>query len=235
VGGAPPRARTLSVSDAKNQILGRIRRSLKRDELPASTQAELTARMATHARQLIPQRVARDHGALVELFVEMAVAANTNVTRLKAAADVPGAVAQLLARDNLPAELVASPALAHLPWGDRPVLTVRFDRAQGTDAVSVTPAFAAIAETGTLMLTSGPDTPSTLNFLPDTHVVVLKASDVVGPYEDALDRIRAKGAGMPRTVNFVTGPSRTGDIEQQIQLGAHGPRRLHILLVEEDG
>ena len=85
------------------------------------------------------------------------------------------------------------------------------------------------------MLTSGADTPSTLNFLPDTHVVVLKAEDVVGPYEDALDRVRARGNGMPRTINFVTGPSRTGDIEQQIQLGAHGPRRLHILLVEGDG
>ena len=223
------------MSDAKNQILGRLRRSLKRDELPAATKAELTARMRTHARQLIPQRVARDHGALVELFVEMAVAANTTVTRLKSDAEVPGAVAQLLAQENLPAQLVASPALEHLPWGERPLLTVRFDRAQGPDAVSVTPAFAAIAETGTLMLTSGADTPSTLNFLPDTHVVVLKAGDVVGPYEDALDRVRARGNGMPRTINFVTGPSRTGDIEQQIQLGAHGPRRLHILLVEGDG
>ncbi len=223
------------MSDAKSQILGRIRRSLKRDELPAATKAELSARMSTHARQLIPQRVQRDHPALVELFVEMAVAANTNVTRLKSEREVPTAVAQLLARENLPAQLVASPALEHLPWSDRPLLTVRFDRAQGPDAVSVTPAFAAIAETGTLMLTSGADTPSTLNFLPDTHVVVLKAGDVVGPYEDALDRVRAKGNGMPRTINFVTGPSRTGDIEQQIQLGAHGPRRLHILLVEEDG
>jgi L-lactate dehydrogenase complex protein LldG len=223
------------MSDAKSQILGRIRRSLKRDALPAATQAELEARLRAHARQLIPQRVARDHAALVELFVEMATAANTTVSRLKSEAEVPNAVAQLLARDNLPAQLVASPALEHLPWGERPLLTVRFDRAQGSDAVSVTPAFAAIAETGTLMLTSGPDTPSTLNFLPDTHVVVLKAGDVVGPYEDALDRVRARGNGMPRTINFVTGPSRTGDIEQQIQLGAHGPRRLHILLVEEDG
>lgn len=222
------------MSDAKSQILGRIRRSLKRDALPAATKAELEARLAAHERQLIPQRVARDHAGLVELFVEMALAANTNVTRIQSEADVPGAVAQLLARENLPAQLVASPALEHLPWGDRPLLTVRFDRAQGADAVSVTPAFAAIAETGTLMLTSGPTTPSTLNFLPDTHVVVLKAGDVVGPYEDALDRLRANG-GMPRTINFVTGPSRTGDIEQQIQLGAHGPRRLHILLVEGDG
>jgi L-lactate dehydrogenase complex protein LldG len=225
------------MSDAKHQILGQIRRSLKRDAVPPATAAALTARMAGHARNLIPERVARDHRGLVELFVEMASAVNASITRLDKMADVPGAVATLLASENLPAQLVASPALQDLPWGERPVLTVRFDRAQGTDQVSVTPAFAAIAETGTLMLVSGPDTPSTLNFLPDSHVVVLKASDIVGPYEDALDRVRARGAtatDLPRTINFITGPSRTGDIEQTIQLGAHGPRRLHILLVEGD-
>ena len=225
------------MSDAKQQILGQIRRALKREALPAPTVAELDQRLARHERNLLPLRVERDHAALVALFVEMATAANASVTPLRALADVPGAVAELLAHENLPAELVASPALADLPWAERPLLTVRFDRAHGADAVSVTPAFAAIAETGTLMLTSGAETPSTLNFLPDTHVVVLKAADVVGPYEDALDRLRARGANgaLPRTINFVTGPSRTGDIEQTIQLGAHGPRRLHILLVEDDG
>ena len=90
-----------------------------------------------------------------------------------------------------------------------------------------------MAETGTLMLPSGSETPSTLNFLPDTHVVVLKSRDVVGPYEEAWDRLRAGGKTLPRTVNFVTGPSRTGDIEQTIYLGAHGPRHLHILLIDE--
>src|SRR5277367_5659200 len=225
------------MSDAKHQILGQLRRSLKRDAVSPETAAALTARMAGHARNPIPARVARDQRGLVALFVEMATAVNASVTRLDKMADVPGAVATLLASENLPAQLVAAPALQDLPWGERPVLTVRFDRAQGTDQVSVTPAFAAIAETGTLMLVSGPDTPSTLNFLPDSHVVVLKASDVVGPYEDALDRVRARGAtstDLPRTINFITGPSRTGDIEQTIQLGAHGPRRLHILLVEGD-
>jgi L-lactate dehydrogenase complex protein LldG len=226
------------MNDSKSQILGRIRRSLGRAALPPADAAALTARLAGHARQIIPERVARDHRALVELFVEMASAANTAITRIDTMSDVPGAIATLLANENLPAQLVASPALAQLPWGERPVLTVRFDRAQGDDPASVTPAFAAIAETGTLMLVSGADTPSTLNFLPDTHIVVLKAADVVGPYEDALDRLRARGAtstDLPRTINFVTGPSRTGDIEQTIQLGAHGPRRLHILLVEGDG
>ena len=103
--------------------------------------------------------------------------------------------------------------------------------------MSVTPAFAGIAETGTLMLTSGKDRPATLNFLPETHIVVLKASQVVGAYEDAWDLLRqAEGEGvMPRSVNLITGPSRTGDIEQKIQLGAHGPRRLHIVVVEGGG
>ena len=102
------------------------------------------------------------------------------------------------------------------------------------DEVAVTRAFAGVAETGSLMLLSGPEGPTTLNFLPENNVVVLDAAAVVGFYEDAWERVRARyGAGtMPRTVNFITGPSRTADIEQTIQLGAHGPRRLHIVLVE---
>ena len=94
-----------------------------------------------------------------------------------------------------------------------------------------------MAEPGTPWLRSGPAGPTTLNFLPDTHVVVLRASRIVGAYEEAWDGLRsARGeTAMPRTVNFVTGPSRTADIEQTIQLGAHGPRRLHIVLVEDAG
>ena len=83
------------------------------------------------------------------------------------------------------------------------------------------------------MMKAGPEHPTTLNFLPDTHVVVLLASQIVGSYEDAWDRLRDVDS-MPRTVNFITGPSRTGDIEQTIFLGAHGPRRMHIVLVEDD-
>ena len=123
-----------------------------------------------------------------------------------------------------------------LPWTDSaPLLTVASGKAEPEDVTSLTAAFAGIAETGTLMLHSGPEGPTTLNFLPENHIVVLKASQVVGAYEDAWDRLRMArdGAAVPRTVNLITGPSRTGDIEQTIQLGAHGPRRLHILLVED--
>jgi len=103
--------------------------------------------------------------------------------------------------------------------------------AQGTDETSIAKAFAGVAETGTLVLTSGPANPTTLNFLPETEIVVVRGADVVGGYEDAWDKLRAAfPAGLPRTVNWVSGPSRTADIEQTIVMGAHGPRRLHVIV-----
>ena len=150
---------------------------------------------------------------------------------------MPGAIAAYLKEHNLPQRLRAAPdpVLEALPWDSQPLLNVAHGVAEAGDEVSLAGAFAAVAETGTLMLLSGERGPTTLNFLPDTHIVMLKASQIVGPYEDAWDRVRAAyGTGkLPRTVNFITGPSRTADIEQTIQLGAHGPRRLHIVLVED--
>ena len=80
---------------------------------------------------------------------------------------------------------------------------------------------------------SGADNPTTLNFLPETHIVVLESGDLVGTYEEVWTRLREKfGEGeMPRTVNMITGPSRTADIEQTLELGAHGPRRLHVIIL----
>ena len=123
-------------------------------------------------------------------------------------------------------------ALAALPWGETP-LAIAEGPSDGTDLNAVSHADCGVAETGTLALTSGPENPTTLNFLPDNHIVVLDAADVVGDYETFWSRLRerlGKGA-MPRTVNWVTGPSRSADIEQTMFLGAHGPRRLHIVLV----
>ena len=133
--------------------------------------------------------------------------------------------------------MAPDPSLFDVPWRQTPMLEIRRGTPSESDQVSVTSAMAGIAETGTLMMLSGPDHPSTLNFTPDTHIVVLPASRVVGSYEDAWDVLRAKLAGgqLPRTVNHITGPSRSGDIEQTILLGAHGPRRLHIVLVGDVG
>ena len=101
----------------------------------------------------------------------------------------------------------------------------------GDDAVGVTGAFAAIAETGTLMVVSGPDSPASTSLVPETHVAVLAAGRIVAHMEECWDLARAAFGQFPRAVNFISGPSRTGDIEQQLVLGAHGPYRVHIVIV----
>jgi L-lactate dehydrogenase complex protein LldG len=218
--------------DARTQILGSIRRALGRDA--ASDSAAVDEHLASRARGPRPARSDGDAEALVQRFVDMAQEVSATVQHVASEAAVPPALAEWLARENLPAQLVASPALQSLPWADRPLLALRFGPPQDRDLVSVTPTLAGIAETGTLMLVSGADTPSTLAFLPAVHVALLKRSDIVGAYEDAWARVRTRFGEheLPRTVNFVTGPSRTADIEQRLLLGAHGPRRLHILLID---
>jgi L-lactate dehydrogenase complex protein LldG len=224
------------MNDTRRQTLQAIRRSLKREVLPTDRQAALEARLAAPPHGPIPARGQLDRQGKIDLFVGMAEEASCTVARLADAAEVPAAIADYLARENLPARLrlAPDPAVQDLPWSTRPLIEISVGASDGHDEVSLTPAFAGVAETGTLMLTSGREGPTTLNFLPDTHIVLLKADQVVGALEEAWARLRQRyGAGaMPRTVNFITGPSRSADIEQKIQMGAHGPRRLHILLVD---
>jgi len=226
---------------ARDDILGGIRKSLKRGPLDGEKAAALAARLGNPPRNLIPQRaISLDAAGQLDLFCDMAMEVQTTIERVPALADVPEAVASYLASQNLPSEMVVAPdpQLETVPWEKRPLLQVRRGKPSPGDAVGVSGCFAGIAETGTLMLTSGPEHPSTLNFLPDTHVVIVRADQVVPTYEEAWTRLRERQRGrteegaMPRTVNFVTGPSRTGDIEQRIQLGAHGPRRLHLVVVD---
>jgi L-lactate dehydrogenase complex protein LldG len=230
------------MSDAREQILGAIRRSLKRGALDGEVRHALDQRLADHQRNLIPARAtALDHAGQVELFVAMAEEVQTTVARVGSAEDVPAAVADYLSQHNLPSRLVMAPdpRLDGIPWERQPLLELRRGRAEDADQVGVTACFAAIAETGTLMLVSGPESPTRNNFLPETHVVVLRSTEVAATYEEGWTRLRqAKatadgGVAMPRTVNFITGPSRTGDIEQRLELGAHGPRRLHIVLIDD--
>jgi L-lactate dehydrogenase complex protein LldG len=224
------------VSEARSQILSALRRHLGRGPLDPAAAAGLEASLAEHRRGPIPARAAGlDPVARRDLFAAMAREADASVVRVASTAEIPAAVADYLAAENLPARLVMAPdpALDDIPWQERPLIEIRRGRAEAEDAVSLTPCCAAIAETGTLLLVSGIRTPTTLNFLPDTHIVVVHAGQVVATYEDGLDRLRAGGGGLPRTINFVTGPSRTADIEQRLQLGAHGPRRLHIIVVDD--
>jgi len=220
----------------RDAILGKLRQRLERaDGRVGETGVE--ERLARHAPGLIPGRAQVPLAEQVALIEQHAAQLSATTTRVKSLAEVPAAVADYLRGQNLPPRLKRSPhpELRALPWERTPLLEVSEGVAVDSDAVSLTPVFCAVAETGTLVLQSGAETPTTLAFLPETHIAVVKTSQVVGTYEEAFRLTReALGEGrMPRTFNFVTGPSRTGDIEQKIELGAHGPRRLHIILVED--
>jgi len=221
--------------DSRDSVLGALRGAVRRDGDDAAARQAVESRLQRHPRGTVPARCDRDREVLAGLFVEQATAVDATVARVTGPADVPAAVADYLKAGNLPSTVRMAPdeALDSYPWGRVPTLEIERGRARPEDAATVTGAFAAVAETGTLMLASGPDSPTTLNFLPEAHIVVLHKDRLVGAYEEAWDRLRATGR-MPRAVNLVTGPSRTADIEQTLQLGIHGPRRLHIVLVEGD-
>ncbi|GAB4394937.1 MAG: lactate utilization protein [Kiloniellaceae bacterium] len=225
------------MSGSKQQILAAVRRSLRREQPDEATRAELEQRLTAPRANLVPQRAQIPHAEQLDLMEQMLKELSATVVRLGSAAEVPQAVADYLKNENLPPQVRLAPRddLRALPWDGQPLLEVEEGIARAEDATSVTGTFAGIAETGTLMMASGPEAPITLNFLPENHIVVLRASQVTGTYEEAWTRLRAVvGQGkMPRAVNFITGPSRTGDIEQTILLGAHGPRRLHVLLVDD--
>ncbi|WP_022727912.1 LutC/YkgG family protein [Fodinicurvata sediminis] len=218
------------MTDSRARILDQIRRSR------AAVQDDVVDhRLAEHPRGPIPARAQLSAEERLALFIQQATAVDATVSRLQAVQEIPQAVASYLRERNLPATLRMAPdrKLIDLPWTSQASgLEVQAGCVEATDAVSLVPAFAAVAETGTLILHSGAERPTGLNFLPDTHIVMLEARDITGTYEQVWDRLRAQNDGrLPRTVNMITGPSRTADIEQTIQLGAHGPRRLHILVV----
>ena len=218
-------------------ILTAIRRGLRRGELPPDIAYALRERLRAHPRHLVPARSRLPHAEQVALFAANLEREYGTFIRVSDLAAVPEAVADYLAAQNLPSVLVMAPhpELRAIDWSSRPILAVREGRAEPGDAVSLSHGFAGIAETGTLMLPSGPERPNTLNLLAETEIVVLRASRIVGAYEEAWDRLRAEmGGTMPRTVMLVTGPSRSADIEQALELGAHGPRRLHVILVDDE-
>lgn len=220
---------------ARVQILAAIRRSLGVTGQEAPRRKEVADRIAGHPRGVIPARGQGAPQERLDLFVRMVELAAGSVARVGAPDEVPGEVAAFLRRHNLPPAVRrgADPLLAGLPWERAGTLEVSTALDAGMLS-SVSRAVAGVAETGTVVLVSGADNPTSLNFLPDNHIVVIDAKDVAGDYESVWQRLReAYGDDMPRTVNLITGPSRSADIEQTLILGAHGPRRLHVILVGE--
>lgn len=208
-----------SSTGGRDKVLAQIRQSLGRSGPATAALAPLPG----------PAPVPAFSGDVVQRFVAKMQEKAATVEPLASMDEVGAAVLRYLESISVPAQVRASGALRTLAWPAG--LQVAYGAAVRADLSSVTPCFAAVAESGGIVTLSGAETPSTLNFVPDNHVVVVREAQVVAHFEDLWARWRATGQPMPRTVNIISGPSRTADIEQTIQLGAHGPRRLHILLV----
>ena len=216
------------MSAARERVLGAVRRSLRRaGPLPESVRAGLDRRLAAPISNLKPV-LSEDP---VSLFMRKANAAHTRTSTVTTLAGVSEVVVRHIEDNGLGDAIVVAPELEGVQWSNR--LAVERRAARGSDQLSVTGAFAGIAETGSVMLLSGPESPTTLNFLPEDHIVVLRESRIVPHPEDAWALLREERSSMPRTVNLICGPSKTGDVELVILEGAHGPRRFHVVVVQE--
>jgi len=215
---------------AREKILARIRKAQGRGGSKPS-QAELEAvetYLRAHPRGTLP----RVEGDLVARFRARAESMQSTTEEVERMSEVPVAVARYLRAGNLPLSGCVWPQLAHLDWKGAG-LALEPRGAKDGDPLGVTGAFAAIAETGTLVLASGPGTPASVSLLPETHIAIVPAARIVAHMEEAWDLARAELRELPRAVNFVSGPSRTADIDQTIVLGAHGPYRVHILIARD--
>ena len=219
----------MTPSIARTRVLDAVRAAVRRDPAEAASRlGDLEARIESHEVHVRPAV----EGDLVARFAEKVELVASTFASVDGTDGVSKAVSGYLDEHGLPKDIVVTtdPLLARVRWSNE--LAVARRAAEPEDRVSVTGAFAGVAETGTLVFVSDRATPTTLNFLPETHVAILARDRLVAHLEDVWALLRAERAQPPRTVNFITGPSRTGDIELQLELGAHGPRRLHVLLVD---
>lgn len=222
---------------ARDVMLARIRRALGVAGDDVARRVAVQRRLSAPRANTVPARASGSRTELVAAFRARLEQQSATFATAAAIGEVPALVAAYLREHNLPARIRmgSDPAIAALPWSEAPAVQIEHGAAAGSDEVGFSRAIGAAAETGTLVLTSGPDNPTTINFLPETHVVLLAAADVAGSYEEIWRRLRTLHGDrtLPRTVNYISGPSRTADIEGMLVMGAHGPRRLHVILVGE--
>ncbi len=202
---------------ARERILGRVRGAVGGGP---GREAAVAERLAEHPAGPVPQQAKSQGAARLTQFMAKAEAAAATVSRVSGIEELPRALAHELRNRNLPAvvRFGAEPMFQGLDWG-------MIETSQGVGRIEEPATLSrgefGLAETGTLVLASGPDNPVTLTFLGETHFVVLREADLCGGFEDFWAAWRERGLD-PRTINMVTGPSRSADIGQVLQLGRTG-------------
>jgi len=220
------------VASARDNVYDRVRKALGKPGRDAAQVAAAEATIAARVRGPLPVLA----GDRVARFMLRARDMQSSVERMAELAAIPAAVSRYL--DALSPQPAGPNARAGVCWPEFSALDwagagldIAARPTQGNDRIGITGVFCAIAETGTMVLLAGAEAPTASALLVDTHVAVVPAKRIVDRMEDAFEWIRRERGVLPRAVNLISGPSRTGDIEQTIVLGAHGPFRVHILLV----
>ena len=216
------------MSAARSVILEGIRSALGGTGVAAPADGGRAQTVPSRARPARP----------VAAFVENAERAGCTVQRVADVNAVPEAVAAFIARHELgdAVRRAPEPILETIPWPRQSAMAIEVGAVRDGDRIAITAAAAGVAETGTLVLSSGPDRAILNAFLPEAHIVILSSGDVVGSYEESWTRLGAgaDGGWPPRTVTWVTGPSRTADIEQTLIVGVHGPSLIHVIVVGDE-
>lgn len=218
----------LNTDSARAEIFKRIRTLQSRPvERQPGEVAKARQYIEDHRRGPLPKPV----DDVPALFIQRSKAMLCTVHEVADLTDVPAACAKYLDDNKLDGQPAVWPSLKGMDWralGRDP----RFGAPSGDDLIGVSAVAYAVAETGTLVFASQADEPASTHLLPETHIAVVRADQVVHTMEEAFARLREDGRAMPRALNFVSGPSRTADIEQTIVLGAHGPYRVHLIVVK---
>lgn len=217
------------MSKAREQIFAAIRRN-KAARMPASGTGQLID--ATQANTL-PAKACLSGQPLMDLFEQQLLASAATLTTVTTLSQVPEAVGDFIGSlEQADNRCFANGDMAQLHWSTAPALSVSAAPQDYDRAICISRGYRGIAETGSVVLLSQAGLSSASYFLPECLIVVLPRAGIIASQEALWANLRQRSSTLPRTVNLVTGPSRTGDIEQKIVLGAHGPKQLHVIVVD---
>jgi len=213
---------------ARDNILARIRRQQGRSG-PTTAEEMALVRANIRDHSIGPQPNAARAEDSVALFKSECTRLLTTFAEVNEA-DVPGEVARYCDDANIRKDIAGWSEYSLWGWQSASI-NYAARAANKDDKIGFTGCFCAIAETGTLLLLSSPAQPKLNALLPETHICVVSKSRIVRTMEDAFALVRKEIGEPPRSMFFASGPSRTADIEQTIVIGAHGPYRVHVILV----